>query len=751
MAVVAITVLSIRREQQTFQAELQNQAHLLVDTLSSTTADRLYYLDQEFLAGMMQRLGDDQIIVAGRIYDAQGRIVADAHDSQVAYNIETDPFGTRLVQSDTPVFEWQSDKLLAGQPVLAGRERLGAIAVTLSAEPLRAKMDAVRMQGLSVALAAALIGMLLALLFSRSIIGPLQSLTEATKRIAGGELTHQITIRSGDELGLLAHSFNDMAAELALSQQKLERWNQTLERTVDQRTTELVRAMAVAQEARVTAEQANQLKSQFLANMSHELRTPLNAIINFARILGSGMRGPTNEAQQDYLNRIRASGEHLLGIINDILDLSKIEAGRMELFTEPCQIGELVQSTLSTAVGLTKGKPVTLHHEIGAELPTLIVDRTRIRQVLLNLLSNAAKFTDEGSITVRVAQEQDEVVVSVADTGIGIPADKYESIFEEFRQVDHGTARSYEGTGLGLAICRRLVALHGGRIWVESKIGSGSTFSFSLPTHGAVPQRIDPPKEGLISAAAGRPTILVIDDDTAAIEIVASYLQQDGYVVQGVTDSRRAMDIARHIQPAAIILDILMPYKDGWELLAELKADPVLQSVPVILYTIVEEQKLGMHLGANAYLVKPIDETQLRTTVNQLVAHDATILVVDDDPNVLEIVHQQLTQMNGFRVITANGGQAGLDAIAAHRPDLIVLDLMMPDVDGFAVLTVLDRDPKTRGIPVIVLTAKDLTRAERDYLNERVQSFLSKGATPAEELLGRIHALLQHCMATTNV
>lgn len=487
-------------------------------------------------------------------------------------------------------------------------------------------------------------------------------------------------------------------------------------------------------QAKEAAEAASKAKSVFLANMSHELRTPLNSIINFARILISGLRGEVNEGQKDYLNRIRVSGEHLLGLINDILDLSKIEAGRVELHPEQIQLAELIQSVMATAAGLVKGKPIELRQELAADLSLVEADRTRLRQVLLNLLSNAAKFTDEGSITVRAVPNNGYVLVSVEDTGIGIAPEYLDTIFEEFQQVDSGTSRRYEGTGLGLAICRRLIELHGGRIWVESTVGKGSVFHFSLP----IVQQ--PPVPPLLTNEE-RVDVLVIDDDPAAVEIVSSYLGRDGYKVYGINDSRIAIEQARQINPSAIILDIMMPYKDGWDILAELKEDAGLRDVPVVLYSIAEEQKRGFCFGASAYLTKPINEDQLRTTVSHLVGSNATVLVVDDDPNAREIVTSHITQAGSYTVMTASNGREALEQIAQTQPDLIILDLMMPEVDGFAVLERLDADVETRAIPVIVLTAKDLTQDEHELLNQRVSGLLMKGLTSPEELLRKIAEL----------
>jgi signal transduction histidine kinase/ActR/RegA family two-component response regulator len=389
-------------------------------------------------------------------------------------------------------------------------------------------------------------------------------------------------------------------------------------------------AMAEAHTARAAAEQASQLKSQFLANMSHELRTPLNSIINFTRILASGLRGPVTPEQRDYLTRVRHSGEHLLGLINDILDLSKIESGRMDLHTEPVHLAALIQGVMATAAGLTKGKPIQLRSDLTPDLPPVTADRTRLRQILLNLLSNAAKFTDRGAITLRATRDGDQVVLSVSDTGIGIAPEHLRAIFEEFRQLEGSASRRYEGTGLGLAICRKLVALHGGQLWVESTPAIGSTFSFRLPLLTTSAPRVA--SATLATASSAGIPVLVIDDDPTAIEIVAAYLDQDGYAVYGLTDSRRALEAARQVQPAVIILDVLMPHLDGWEVLAALKAEPRLQTVPIVLYSIVEEQQLGFYLGASGYLTKPVDADELRATLARLVGSEATVLVIDDDP-----------------------------------------------------------------------------------------------------------------------
>lgn len=616
-----------------------------------------------------------------------------------------------------------------------------------------------KIRNLSIVLTAitTLIAVIVGLYSAARIANPISKLTYVATHITNGDLSQRVTIDKKNEIGVLAQAFNTMANNL---QHNLA----GLEHMVAQRTSELEEALdsAIAtraelertlserealitelSEARITAEQANTMKSKFLANMSHELRTPLNSIINFTRIISAGMRGPVTEEQLDYLNRVYASGEHLLGLINDILDLSKIEAGRMELYKERCQIGELIQSTMSTAIGLTKGKTIVLHQDIAPDLPLVEADRTRIRQVLLNILSNAAKFTDEGSITVRVRHENTEIIVSVTDTGSGIPEDKLSTIFEEFTQADGGSEKSYQGTGLGLAICRKLIEMHGGRIWVESTIGVGSTFSFSLPMLG-----IHPLDTLLIlkTPTTKGPNVLVVDDDEAAVDTIATYLQPDDYRVYCVTDSQHVLHAARQLQPTAIIVDVTMPHKDGWAMLSELQTAPDLYNVPVMLYAMAMDDDdtsyAGLLLNANAYLIKPINEQQLRATVRRFVADHASVVVIDDDPDTLEHIAQELTTT--YHVITATSGHAGLICIAENRPDLIILDLIMPDIDGFAVLEHLEQQQAdAHGIPVIALTGKVLTTEERTYLNQRIREhFYTRGMLAPEQFLSNMKAFL---------
>lgn len=490
-----------------------------------------------------------------------------------------------------------------------------------------------------------------------------------------------------------------------------------------------------AEKARGIAEEANRLKSQFLANMSHELRTPLNSIINFAYLLTLGSEGPLNPGQEDLLNRIGDAGRHLLGLINDILDLAKIESGRLELFFEEVDLSEVIAGVMSTTVGLVRGKPIELRREVAADLPPVRADRTRVRQVLLNLLSNAAKFTEQGHIAVRAWADADWVTVAVEDTGIGIAAEDIPKAFAEFVQIDGNLTRQAGGTGLGLPISKRFVEMHGGKIWVESEVGKGSTFYFTLP-------RVPEPKPAEMAHEAPETCVLMIDDDPAACEMMARQLAQ-GYQVWKLEDTRNVLETIRKNRPDVIVLDVLMPYKDGWEILATLKADPETKEIPVVICSVLREQKFALSLGADAYLVKPVQRDDLLQVIKQFAPSGGKVLAVDDDPNALEIITRLLDGMS-YQVITAQDGVAGLLAAQQELPAVLVLDLMMPGKSGFEVLAELRADPRTANLPVVIVTAKDLTAEERAQLQSQAAFLLQKGQFTAEEFANAVRRASAH-------
>ncbi|MEQ9485141.1 ATP-binding protein [Coleofasciculus sp. F4-SAH-05] len=628
VAVASVTMLSLRRQQETFRDELEQQADLLLDTLVVANQDSLYFLDVSFMKELMEELGEDQVLVAGQIYDKDGRVLADAYSRNVlAYGVKPDPLGKELVESNETVLKWQADQLLAGKAVVLGRQRLGAVSVGLSTAPLKVKMAAVRNEGIAMGLAAAMVGTLVALLLSRSITEPLKQMTAATQHLAKGDLSQKIAIDTNDELAVLAGAFNSMTDQLrhlieSLEQQtedlrqseaknsallnaipdlmfrfspdgifldfkapKGESYLQSSETWVGQPVSDvlpqevarlcleyvertlktqdiqifeyelfvedhrrnfearlvvsgkrevlaIVRDITDAklvqiefQQAKEEAEAANRAKSAFLASMSHELRTPLNGILGLSELLREDAEDLGYTDFVPDLQQIYDSGLHLLNLITDILDISKIEAGKMSLYLESFDISTLIVEVQKTVQPLIKKKTNTLEVHGTASLGTMYADRTKIKQLLLNLISNSAKFTENGTIILSVTRgSQDEenghskrdakrllangvsslvssatlgsasmpdagnddptsdwVIFSVSDTGIGMSPEQVAKIFQPFVQADDSTTKKYGGTGLGLAICQRFCEMMGGNITVESEVDVGSTFSFYLP------------------------------------------------------------------------------------------------------------------------------------------------------------------------------------------------------------------------------------------------------------------------------
>jgi signal transduction histidine kinase/CheY-like chemotaxis protein len=503
---------------------------------------------------------------------------------------------------------------------------------------------------------------------------------------------------------------------------------------------------------------ASKHKSQFLANMSHELRTPLNAIIGVTEMLLEDARDLGQEDQIEPHERILRAGKHLLALINDILDLSKIEAGRMELHLESFAIAPLVEDVVTTIRPLAEknGNQVVL--DCPADLGTMRADAMRVRQALLNLGSNAGKFTERGVVTVAVARRRDGgrdwITFAVSDTGIGMTAEQMAKLFEEFTQADASTTRKYGGTGLGLAITRRLCRMMGGDITVESTPGSGSTFTIRLPAEvqagDAVPdggaRRASVPVSGATRPAPpprATRTVLVIDDDQTVRELMERFLVREGFPVVTAANGVDGLRRAREVRPAAITLDVLMPDLDGWTVLAALKGDPELADIPVVFATILDEKTKGYSLGATDYLVKPVDRERLAQVLARICGDRPSrrILLVEDDETT-RLATQRALERDGWSVTPAENGRVALARLAEQSPDAVLLDLMMPEMDGFEFLAELRRQAAWRDIPVVVLTAKDLTEEDRRRLNGEVERIIEKGAYGRDELLDEVGRLL---------
>jgi len=506
---------------------------------------------------------------------------------------------------------------------------------------------------------------------------------------------------------------------------------------------------------------ASEAKSDFLASMSHELRTPLSAILGFSDLMRREPNdGGTVAVPLEWVEHVHRGGEHLLALINDVLDLAKVEAGRLDLAPEAVDLGPLGSEVVSGLRPLADRKRLALTSRIGSE--TIHADRGRLRQILYNLLSNAIKYTpDGGSVRIETELLDGETRISVVDTGIGIDPADHAAVFEEFRQVG-AIAERQPGTGLGLALTRRLVEAHQGRIELQSARGEGSTFTVILPggerrpsaepdTQGFDREAVAVVEVGAVLAAArgpdpesddraaAIPSVLVIEDDPSVVRLLREYLEPAGYRVTAATTGEAGLEAMRVELPAAVILDVLLPGIDGWEVLREVKDDPRLRVVPVVILTVVDEREVGLALGAVDYLVKPVDRDALLASLGRFTfttkarERPVRVLAVDEEPAALELVRTAL-EPEGFEVVLARGGREALDRAAASDFDLVICDLVMPDVDGFEVVVKLKADPRTASVPIIVCTAHDLTEADKGRLNGKILGIVSKGADAMDGL-----------------
>jgi CheY-like chemotaxis protein len=527
---------------------------------------------------------------------------------------------------------------------------------------------------------------------------------------------------------------------------------------------ELTRAMEAA-------EAANRVKSDFLANMSHELRTPLNAIIGYSQML---QEQASDDGQDDYLadlTKIERAGTHLLKLINDILDLSKIEAGRMTVFIERMSVPALLSEVRSIIQPLAEKNGNRLLVNCPPEIGSIDCDVTRLKQSLLNLLSNASKFTNNGTVELTVfrpaaraderpgaggderhgAGADERIAFRVTDTGIGMTQEQMDRLFQAFAQADSSTTRKFGGTGLGLAITRHFARMLGGDVTVTSEPGAGSAFTLVVPIHDhSVPPPLDEslePKRTISGDAAGTLTVLVVDDDEAVHDVVGAMLGREGYRVLHARTGPEAMALAREQRPDAITLDVMMPQMDGWAVLSALKADPDLRAIPVVIVTMLNDRAIALSLGADAFLSKPIDWAQLSTVLKQCSRHDAMatapILVVDDDPDMRDMTRRMLERM-GITVHEAADGAEALAWLTVNpRPSIILLDLMMPVMDGFEVLDRLRKNDLWSGIPVLVATSKEFSADELAQLKRSTEKVISKGATIGVDLRTAIRDTLR--------
>jgi adenylate cyclase len=722
LGVAALQIaLTYHEQRQNFEAEVQSIARVNVPLLSVN----LWDIEPDAIRRQVQLI---------------------AERPQISY-VRLQALTGQHFESGTPPQREAAGTITLDIPYPEGRPgRLGTLQLAPNLEHLYAVLagDVLRLLA-ALGLLIGLICIVTAVILRRQLQLPMQRIADFAASLTPTQLTRPLTLerparRSRDEIDEVADGFRVL-------QDDIRRHVDELDQLVTQRTKEVEAKSAELQQAMEQADAANRHKSRFLASMSHELRTPLNAIIGLTEIMITNATRFGTEKAQEPLRRVHGAGKHLLGLINEVLDLSKIEAGKLELSPERVNLGALINDVVDTARQLVEQNGNRLVLEIQGNLGSLTVDPTRLRQILLNLLSNAGKFTKQGEVALRAKQVGDVgdwVEFAISDTGIGMTADQQARLFEEFIQV-HSSAG---GTGLGLAITRNLARKMGGDVSVTSEIGKGSTFTVRLPGAGA-------PVIALAANRSPSPSsdcILVIDDDPTARELISDHLRAEGFSVATAAGGLEGLQRAKELRPLAITLDVIMPDLDGWSVLAALRQDAELSEIPVIMVTIVDEQRRGMTLGAAGYLTKPIDRRRLQEVISRFRSpvRATRVLLVEDEELQRERVREWLTGQQWLVQEAANGREA-LAYLERDKPDVILLDLMMPEMDGFEVVDTLHEEPRWRDIPVIVITSLDLDIAARERLNSGIQSVLVKDTFQPTDLIDRIRRLMRQRAPTDRI
>ena len=715
--VIAVPILDARR----------NLVGFLASTVNLSEVQRLSTYSRIGLNG--------QAVVV----DRRGRVIAHPRDDWrvAAQDLSSSGIFQQSLGQETGV-SWYTDPD-GNIPRAAGFATVPVVGwkvwVSQPVAELRSELTPLILSTIEWLLVAIVLALVLGFLAAAWITRPVDELTRAAAQIAQGAFVTPLKVRdrfAARELRALAHTFNQMALQLSGAYQ-------TLEEKVSQRTSEL-------QAANQELARANKLKSEFLANVSHELRTPLSAIIGFSQILLDGIDGPINEEQQQDVSQVNKSGQSLLVLINQILDLSKIEAGKMELSLERVDLPTLITTVLDSISPLAQAKGLQITTRFAPGLPALEADAGRLKQIVINLLSNAVKFTERGHIEILAQPSGRMVRIAVKDTGIGISAESQKVIFEEFVQGDGSSTRRHGGTGLGLSIVRKLVEMHGGAITVLSEPGLGSTFTFTLPAWASGQAALGPaPRRPLRRPNQGLPgtAILVVDDDPSVRQLIARRLEQEGWTTVQASNAADALQLAREIRPMLITLDIMMPDASGWWVLEKLKEDPQTAGIPVLVVTIVEDQRLVFALGASDYLGKPYDRGALIAKIHRLLPtlDGKRVLVVDDDPDARTMLTKILKEERA-EVVSAASGDEAMAMIAQSLPDLVLLDLMMPGMSGFEMVVRLRAQPTAAGIPVMIVSAKELTAEDVLTLNGHIQRFVTKGSIEPKGLTNAVRQML---------
>lgn len=798
----------VRRSVQETAEHLKDKGAVLVRNVASASEYGVLTGDETIFANIISGLVKEKDVAYCIIYDSDGKPRAntpylpgniDGISPAAAYEVAKkalqaerlliqyftkDEMETPVYDISAPIMKRKTPSLSAEEVILGlgvqptSEEKIGVARIGISLEAMNHEIREAKRTIMEVTAMVVLLAIGATFLLVRLIVEPVQQLVAATERVASGDLDKEVRIKTNDEIGGLGLSFNKMIGDLKRYRTEIREYSRTLENRVEERTKALLMTNEELQKTNRQLEAVSKLKSEFLMNMSHELRTPLNAIIGFSEILQDQSFGQLNEKQVRYANNIVVSGKHLLHLINEILDLAKVESGKTELQLETFLVSGFMAEIASFARGLGLKKDISIRQRLSPKLLTVTADRKKLKQIFYNLVGNAIKFTpNNGWIEISSdvvgdfdTSGGDGVVLRgyaefcVKDNGIGISRADQERIFHEFQQADGSQSRQYEGTGLGLALTKKLVEMHGGSIWVESEKDQGSTFYLTLPiTESDIAgseKKVDSDKQEKAEQIPPmdkrtQDLVLVVEDDDSSFELISTYLEEAGYRVFHAATGLEGLRAARSLQPAIIVLDIILPDKDGWVVLGELKGTPETAHIPVIVTSVLQEEKTGFNLGAAEYIVKPITrKTLLERLENVRMAVDgeriSSILLVDDERDFVELMGSML-EGESFSVIRAYSGLEGIEYASKQKPDLILLDLVLPDISGFEVVEFLKMDESTKDIPIVIITAKNLTQDEKRSLGDKIEAIARKGHYTKDDFLEEIKRVERLAVAKKGV
>ena len=734
----------------TFREMMVRNLSTQAQIIGSNSASALLFNDPQSAENTLSALKAAPDILSAVIYTPDGRPLA----SYSRDRNDQIPAPPSITSGQMETHSLKSSEMVLIRSIVFQGKPTGTVYIRSDLEELNRRLN--RYAGIAgiVLLASLMAALLVSSIFRRAVAEPIVHLAEIAKIVSRDKnySVRATPTRSRGELAILIDAFNEMLAQIQESEKALRNAHDGLEQRVQERTAELEAAKKEVEafsesilRAKAEVERASKFKDQFLSTMSHELRTPLNAVLGFSDLLADERYGPLNDRQRRYIDHIHTGGKHLLKLITDILDLSKIEAGRMELAREDVAVASAFVEVIGALYPLAEKKSQTLLQQVEPNVH-VHADALRFKQVLMNLAGNAIKFTPEGGrIELAARQLDDQVRIEVRDNGPGIPPEQQQKIFEAFVRLAQ-TGSATEGTGLGLAISARLVELHGSKLGIESQPGRGTCFYFSLPLIATAPEQ--PTQTSLPKPRAGKaPRILVVEDNAATGQLIQSQLASSGYETLRCDRPERATELAAEHQPDAITLDLLMKPVHGLEVLLQLKHDPRTSRIPVIVVTIVDQPAIGGALGADEYLIKPVDKATLLAAVERCLrsrggaAPARSILVVEDDVSTLEMIVEML-RGHGYAVSTAADGEKARASVAESLPELVILDLVLPKMTGFELLAEWRSNPRTADLSVFVLTSKDLTKDEEKYIHAHAESLFRKQHAWREPLIKQLERVV---------